>query len=1028
MKRLMTLATRFPLLALILPLAITLIASLELGKLHIQVSAEGMMLENDSAKRFLEETRSVFGGEEGTLVVVRDPHLLSVAKLEAIKGLVQRIEALPIVSRTASLFNMDQVRSVDGDLISSPYLEPYPETPQQAAELLERTQRHPLFGNTLMSRDGTALAIAIYFDREGQPRGFDRHAVQLLEQELVPLRSELEQVFQFGTPSIRSSITDQIIDDQTRILPAALGLLVVMLAISMGRLSAAMLPMLTAGMSIVWTLALMTMLDIPVGVMTSIVPALLIIIGSTEDIHMLADYREGAAMRLSRRDATQRMIESLRIPLLLTFTTTYLGFLSISVNPTALLREFGLISSTGLLLNFLITMVFVPAWLTRFGAAGHAAEHRESWIQRVSVAVYNLLVPHRFWVLLTALLLAALCVTQATRIRVNNDILGYFPQDSQEVRHATLLNQQFSGSQTFSIIIDARIEDTFLKVRYLEQLEKLQAFIRSTGLFLRSYSYADVIKLANGVMEEDETLLELPYEDDMVREYTLLIPHDAVATYVSADYSMARVEVRHAITSSAELGKALERVQHYLDSEVDEDLSTGITGEAVLNMHAADSMAFGQGVSLAIMVGVIWLIISVLYLNARAGFVALIPNLIPIIVLFGAMGYWNIPLDTSTSMVAAIALGICVDDTMHFMARYHQHRGTGKTAEHALQLTIHDESVPIFTTSIALASGFALLVFSDFTPVTHFGLLSALVVLSALLSTFLLTPLLLSQVELVSIWAMLGLHLQRRLIEECPLFFGMPPWKMKQFILSGRVIELAPGSEVFRQGDKGEQMYVILEGNIEIWRDNREGEYHQIALLRAGDIFGEMAVISRQRRVANASTVDTSRLLVLARSHLERMSRLLPRAAARFNLNLAIVLARRLTTADVESLPSSGVLNRGVFESHLRSALYCAQYFNEPLTRITLELGMDRNHMEEFAPDRNELLNALRSMSRPVDLLSQIKPDRIELLMPRADQAAAEHFRARIEQYLEATHFRDRFPKGISLRIDTLAFEPERPS
>ncbi len=138
---------------------------------------------------------------------------------------------------------------------------------------------------------------------------------------------------------------------------------------------------------------------------------------------------------------------------------------------------------------------------------------------------------------------------------------------------------------------------------------------------------------------------------------------------------------------------------------------------------------------------VIFLLVSMLFIDNRAGLLVIVPNIFPVIILFGVMGYFNIPLDTGTTMVAVIALGICVDDTIHFLSRYHHCTlGTQDTqdVEKALLKTVEHEATPIMMTSVALAPGFSTLTLSSFLPVVYFGALSALVMVLAMFSTFVL--------------------------------------------------------------------------------------------------------------------------------------------------------------------------------------------------------------------------------------------------------------------------------------------------
>ncbi len=166
---------------------------------------------------------------------------------------------------------------------------------------------------------------------------------------------------------MRSDLTAKIRADQQVFLPLSVLVLLLTLALSLRRATAALMPLVTAGVSVLWTLGFMGWLGIPVNIMTSIVPALVIIIGSTEDIHLLAEYAAGVRDGLGRRAAIGRMADNMGVAVLLTFVTTYLGFLSIALNDIQLLYQFGLVASSGLFFNFVITVVLVPVMLRFIG-------------------------------------------------------------------------------------------------------------------------------------------------------------------------------------------------------------------------------------------------------------------------------------------------------------------------------------------------------------------------------------------------------------------------------------------------------------------------------------------------------------------------------------------------------------------------------------------------------------------------------------------------------------------------------------
>ncbi|MCU7882620.1 MAG: MMPL family transporter [Candidatus Thiodiazotropha sp. (ex Lucinoma annulata)] len=744
MRCIINLAARYPWLVIMLLGLITVTALIRLPDLQVEITAEGMMVRNPDALALYENTMQTFGSEKVTVVYLEDENLFDPDNLAAIHQALVHIQSIPQIHRAVSLFSIRYLRTVDGYIYSDPYLKTIPKSRQSATSLANTALLNPLVERNLLSSDGTVMAINLYFDPADYQRGFDEQVATALDHAIAPLKQRLRHVFHLGDPSIRSGISEQIRADQKIILPIALLVLVVTLGMLLRRLNATLIPLFTASLSVVWILGVMATLGIPVNVMTSIVPALLIIVGSTEDIHLISEYQTANRKGVRGLLANRFMANHMGTAVLLTFVTTCLGFLSISLNQIDLLQQFGLVTAIGLTLNFIITITLVPACLQLFT---HQTDTQSplggSNFVRFSSSTFNVVFRFPRSVTIAVLLFMGLSCYWAMQIKVNNNVLDYFEASSELPYQAKLIQRKLSGIQSLAIVVSGN-KDAFLKIHQLEQLQILQDYLEQTGLYDKSFSFADFIGVVHsGIDGEHPNKIYLPDNDEVISEYMSLLGHANARSFVSPDFSSAKIIVRHGIDSSSLLNQAVQDIMQFSRESIDPQLEVVVTGGSYLNSQAVDYMADGQTRSLLLMLTVIFLLVTLLLMNTKIGLVAVIANLFPILVLFGVMGYFEIALDTGTAMVAAIALGICVDHTMHFMVRYQRLINEGLLQMEALAQVIQQESRPIFVTAIALAMGFATLTFSNFPPVALFGMLSALVMLLALIGTFVVTPLML---------------------------------------------------------------------------------------------------------------------------------------------------------------------------------------------------------------------------------------------------------------------------------------------
>ena len=742
MQRAIQTAARHPWWILCLTAVLTIAAFTQLPKLQFEVSTDGMMVDDQQALAQYANSQETFGSESVTVVYLEDADLFAAEKLVAIQSALKAIDSIPEVKRTVSLFSLRYLRTIDEYVYTDPYLKQIPKKQEWAQAVKQAALNNPLVKGNLLSADGRVMAINVYFDANVQKQGLEEQLTAALNSAIEPLKPQLDRVFHFGDPSIKTGIMSQIRADQKLILPLAAFVLLVTLGLILRRPSAVIVPMMTAGLSIIWVVGLMATLGIPFNVLTAVVPALIIIVGSTEDIHLITEYQSALQRGASHRRALLLMAKHKSTAVSLTFATTCVGFLSIAFNRIDLLAEFGLVTATGLLLNFLITITLVPVcvqWCKRYaiGRPGVRSAVFENWASRISDFTFQ----YSQTIIEVLLGTLVVCAIWATHTEVNNNVMDYFNPASDKPQQAELLHQNLSGIQTLSVIVEGP-EDSFLNVPVLQALQNLQGYINNTGKFDKSVSFADFVSVVHSGLDENPSETNtLPSKSEMLAEYMAMMGQPAAASFVSEDYSQARILIRHAIHSSTELNQAAAEILEYAEKYLDPSLEVKVTGASYLSSQASDYIISGQVRSLIIMMLMIFLLVAILFKSLKAGLVAVVANLFPIIVLFGVLGLFNIPLDTGTTMVGAISMGICIDHTIHFLMRYQYLASQELDEEKIIRKVVRLESTPIIATALALAMGFATLAFSSFPPIARFGLLSAMIMLLALISTFVIIPL-----------------------------------------------------------------------------------------------------------------------------------------------------------------------------------------------------------------------------------------------------------------------------------------------
>ncbi len=892
--RLMGIYIAHPWWVLFILLAISIVAATQLPHVQVRVTSGDLLVRDDPDRQYYERIKQQFGEEQLTLLVLEDERPLEKSKLVVLKRIITALESLPYVARVESLFSVPWLKTVGGYLNKDPYLARLPATPKEEQRIVAAALKNTFVRNVLLSPDGHTMTVAIVL-KETEAGATDAQVTEGISRLTDGLRGVYAKHFNIGFPYVRTEIAGKIKQEQLQLFPWAVGALLIALFLLLRQLIDILIPVMTAALSILWTLAVMALVDIPLNVVTSIVPILIIIVGSTEDIHLISEFRQGQRQGLDNRRALELMARKMGRVVLLTFATTFVGFLSVGLSGIQVLWQFGVVASGGLLLNFLITISLIPALLRVAGqlqldGGGRFYDGGQS---RLAEGYWRWLSNNRWPIYGVSALIVGVAALGIPRIQINHNPLDSLGRDSAVRAHFEEVNRRLAGLESLSIVLESGIEDTFLKVRYMDELVKIQKFIAQSGLARSTTSFADYLALLNGAFQElDEPLT--PESDDEVNELMIFLDYKHVKDYVTKDFSMARILVRHNVESTAALQAMVDRLNTYLKTRLDPGLRARITGDSVLTLAATRSMINGQLQSIVLLIVIIVLIVATLFTEWRAGVFAALANVLPVVVLFGLMGYLGIPLNIGTTMAAAIAIGIAVDDTLHFMLRYNQELRVTRRQGRAMVATVRSEALPVLATSVALIAGFLVFLRSDFEPIVQFGMLSALVISTALLVDFVLTPLFISSLRLITLWDMLSLHLREQVVAKSLLFKGMKPWEIRRFILSSTLQKLSPNEVVFHRDDPANEMYMVMNGRVEVRFDSDGNAPPLVEPFGPGDVFGDVALLADSPRRTDAVATEPTTLLVINRESIENTIRSHPKITAKLFVNLAQDVSRRL--------------------------------------------------------------------------------------------------------------------------------------
>jgi len=901
-----------PVAAVVLTLLLTLALGAQLPRLRIDESAEGLMVERDPARAFYEQARQRFGSDNLTVVLVKADDVFTLAALTAVRRLSDGLERVAGVSRVESLTTTRNIKGEGDALTTDPLVGAViPTAPAELARLRADALGSRVLVGNLVAADGRATALVVYADARPGETAFNRRFTTDVDALVARETRPGLTIYQVGAPMTKATYAQYLKADQRTIIPLSTVVLIVTLFLAVRTLQGVVIPVVTAVVSIVWSLGLMAVTGIPLTILTAIIPSLMLAIGFTEDVHMISEYHHRLEHGDDKLTALRTMLGESAMPILVTTATTVLGFGSLITTDITMLIQFGYASAMALTANYVVTMLLLPPMLRwwavprRLRRVARVDESPHGGIPRLMQRLGEFNLRWRVPILVAwgALTLASLAGWLT--LRVNTDLISFFPERSAIRQRVADLSRSLAGGLAFYVVVDTGHDDGIKNPAVLRRIAGLQDHLAATGRVDKTVSVADYVRKMHREMHGGDPAFEtIPETSDQVAQYLLMLEGRELEKFVDFKAAAANIVVRHHLTGSGDLSALLRDIERHVARDFPPTVIVRATGEEVLFNNASDYMAVNELTSFSSTFVIIGVIHALLFMSLKAGILSLIPNVVPILMLYGFMGLVGIPLNTSTAMIATVAIGIAVDDTVHHMVTYSRQLNELHDQRRAMFETLRIEGRPIIYVSIALAAGFLTLVASNFVATVYFGVLAAFVMLVAMLAELTLTPILMVSIPLLTVWDMVRLRMSGD-VRRAPLFAGLSRWEARKVVLLGGLHEYEAGAPVIVKGEIGTEMYMVVTGRIRVFDPLPDGRERTLTALGPGGVIGEIGVLTQQVRSASVVAEARSELLRLDLAALERVRKWSPYTSAKLFRNIARMLGERLREATQPGVESA---------------------------------------------------------------------------------------------------------------------------
>ena len=867
-------------------------------RLHIDPSANRLFSENMAAKQFYDKTRQLFGSDETLIITVANDDIFTPDSVDAIRKITDRINDIDTVRNVLSLSTAVDIRSIDDDLDIAPFLTDFDEGTATLDDIKKRIMGNPLYAGNLVSKAGDATALVVYFndisDRDYIRGGIHEQITAIVEEE-----QGKTEVFMTGSPYFKYAMVDLLVDDLVWTPPLITIILVIVLALSFRTVLGVITPLLTVGIGVILTLGTITALGYSLSMISVLVPPLLMILGFSYSVHVTSEYHQQRVKPDSKDTVILQTLKHMTLPVLLTGLTTIAGFIALMANPITAVKEFGVFAAIGVVYITVLSITFTPALLKALdrnpGAWSSArttlyAKGFDNFVDRIALFDLN----HRRKIFAAFGILFLLSLVGIFNIHVSTESITNFKSDSDVRKGFDVVNEKLGGANHFYIVIEGEHPDTFKDPENLTALRELQDWLEQQPEVGGTVSVADYLMLINQAFNDNDPAFHtIPESKRLITQLLFLSSSDELDRIVDSRFKTTNIVVRSRVINSDKMSVLLERINPQLE-KLPEHLTPTVTGNPVLISETLTNIIVGQARSVGLALIFVYAILTVMFMSQRIGFVALLPNIVPVAVYFGSLGFFGISLNPSTSLIAPMVLGIAIDDTIHYFSRFNREVRRHADDRKATLLAMKAVGRPVTFTSIGLCLGFLVLMTSDLRMQAQVGMMASYALAVAWLCDFFLTPALCASVRFTTLWDALTLDLGDNPQESIPLLKGLKTSQARIVALMAKVIKVPKGERIINDGDEADEMYVVIEGQLKTSIKGDDGRI-ELATHERGDVVGEAGLFF-EKRTADVDVAEDSRLLCLTQENLDRISRRYPYIATKVFKNLNKILATRLFT------------------------------------------------------------------------------------------------------------------------------------
>lgn len=731
---------RIPFLCVLL--AVTAWLGFHAAQVDVERNNESLNARDEALTATYAQFKATFGSDEDLLLTVTHPRLLEAEGQDLVATLTARIAHLDGIRHVYSLANAQQLVSSDTGAQMVPLI-PAPAGDLDAtANLRTALDRNPDFTGLFVSADRRTAGIVVEIEDRADDHRYRGAIIDTLRTLVAVHTRDGVELHLTGIAVQKNDVSEFIEHDQRVLMPLAVIVLGLVLATFFRRALGVVLPLTVTGISVVWTMGVYQLAGLSLNAITALLPPIIMVLSLAVSVHIVQGWLDAPNPLGDRVVRLGAVVRALVFPCFFCTLTTAIGFGSLVTSSMPAVQQLGLFAAFAVVVAFAVGMTLVPVGLTFIAPPETPLRSPQHRLIRQALAWAAELAVERPWrVVLLFGVLTIVTMAGFPLLRNNTDLVRFLKEDAPLFRDTMFIDTHLTGANALEIVV-ARRDHARLTTR--DDVQRMAAFEQAvlgranvTGVS----SILAVLRQLHRAESGSEALALPDNERDTAQAFDLLeaaSEQDLIRKMIAADFTRVRFNVRIRAVGTAVAAPLAEAILSDGRRLFGEAYDVAVTGAFYNVATTSNQLVEAQVSSFGLALVLVVLAIGVLFRSLRLTFIALIPNVMPIIWTAGMMGFLGIDLSTGTAMIASAVIGLVVDDTIHYLDHFtHVYRGD---PDEAVRRTTTEVGAPLLVNNLVLVLGFWVGCFGSFKPTIYFSLLSGITMITALVCDLFVTP------------------------------------------------------------------------------------------------------------------------------------------------------------------------------------------------------------------------------------------------------------------------------------------------